>query len=55
MAIIIKEIEVKTIVEKKIIQDIEIPKSVYTKITNAVISKLNKSQPKPANEKKRER
>lgn len=55
MAIIIKEIEVKTIVEKRILTDIEIPKSIYKKIINEVVSKLKSNLPKQQSLKKRER
>lgn len=55
MAIVIKEIEVRTIVEKRIVQDVEISNKVYTKIINQVILKLRTNHPKEQTIRKRER
>ncbi len=55
MAIVIKEIEVKTTVEKKIITEYDISSRVYAKIVNDVVLKLSQNKPKQLNVRKRER
>lgn len=55
MAIVIKEIEVKTTVEKKIILESEISSSIYAKIVNDVVFELSQNRPKQVNTNKRER
>lgn len=59
MALIIKEIQINTVIEKKVIQDTEISESVYRRIEENVIRKvshrlLGQQQPN-AEKKKKER
>lgn len=55
MAIIIKEIRVNTIVEKRVIQDYEISEDVYKRIKSEVLARLSKPQKTGVIERKNER
>ena len=56
MAIVIKEMQVRTVVEKKIVAETEIPEEVYRKIQDRVLEKLSVSPAKyPEPRRKKER
>lgn len=41
MALTIKEIQINTVIEKKVIQDTEISEAIYRRIENNVIRKIS--------------
>lgn len=53
MAIIIKEIHVSTVVEKKVVQTTDIPERVYQEIKEKIIRCLSQQQQTPAPERKK--
>ncbi len=55
MAIIIKEIRVNTVVEKRVVQDCHISEDVYKRIKSEVLARLSKPHKTEVVERKNER